>query len=1199
MASHTPSQQEAIRQRGNVLVMAGAGAGKTSTLVERCLAWLMDPAEQGTMDRLLMVTFTEAAAAEMRKRIRESLEKRQRDTPENVHLVEQIALLDTAHIQTLHSFCYELVRRHFYELSLDPQMVVLKDGQDQLLAAEVLDDLLGEIYAGKHPEAGEVQRLILERGHGNDRDIRSLTLRLHRYAQSLRDANGWLAGQIKCVEQEKPLQWRDWLRERVLAWSGEWMPILQQEPAENLNAARCAGILATLAETSSDEQMAEVLQTVQDYDKDWSFAKKTKTKYHKPIEKLFQEAKFYGALLPGKPGPDPLQEDWDWCRPQMLALLRLTRQFSGRYAERKRQQAVLDFSDLEQFALRLLWNSETGRPSPVAEVWRERFRLVFVDEYQDINEAQDAILLALSREGLGANRFLVGDVKQGIYRFRLANPHIFQSYMSRWRQTDGGGRVIALTENFRSHEAILHFINELFRPLMRSEMGGVVYDEDAALRYGAPEGRPMLRMDSDPVDCRRVEMHFCVTSKTKPMAPPEESESDGLAPMEELAKDAREARLITERLQRFIQEKTNVWDSHEKIYRALKWSDVVILLRSPRTRVDAYAKEFDRAQIPLVASRSGFFESQEVADLLDLMRLLDNPLQDLPLLTVLRSPLVGLSLDELATIRLAERKARLWTAMNKWCRQSPTDAAGSPALTKVRRFLENYERWRVLARQGALSDCLETVLDETHYADWCRAQDRGEQRHANVQRLLALIRQFDPLQRQGLFRFLEHVQALSEAEVNTEPASIKATDAVRLMSIHQSKGLEFPVVVVTGLGGRFNLQDITADIILDETYGVCPRVKPPQTGQRYPSIVHHLAALRQRRESLGEELRLLYVAGTRAIERLLLFGTADETTLNERWSADAAKPVSPVRLLKASTPLDWIAPLILRALEHQDDTPISGKATHFECVVHAPALPEEVDVRSETQVPAEFADITMPEELQKRLLWQYPQTSATMESAKTTVTALRRRQLAVEEGESRVVSFGGRPGFEASRPGTLSAAERGRAHHLFLQYVPLTLTGSVGELKFAAEQLRDNGLLAVAEFDALDFSALAQFWQSEAGTQIRCHPAQVHRELPFIARLTADDMFAAGLALPLQALKDEFMVVQGIADLVVTLPHELWVVDFKTDGLRKGQLEQKIRDYAPQLQLYGIALSRIFQRPLGHLWLHFLNAKQTVDVMPA
>ena len=1282
----TPSQRQAVAARGNVLVMAGAGTGKTHTLIARCLHCLCQEQPPASLEEILVVTFTEAAAAEMRRRLREQLEEKLRAAPDDPRWTEQIALFDTAHIGTLHGFCLKLVREHFHELGLDPQLVVLDEGEARLLADETLDAELQERYAGQNEPAEAVQKLIQIYGGGRDQAICQLVLRLHNYAQTRPDADGWLARQIEHFASPAPDEWRVWLLDGIRAWRDEWLPVLEGfgapvsdpacssrnqlravpeagAPSNNEKAAELAGILRRLPENFSREAAAGILDQIISADGNWPA--KRKTVLRKPLEKFFDAAAFLHSLAPVKDGRDPLAEDWDWVRGHMGALLRLTQNFAVRFAARKRDAGVLDFHDLEQFALKLLWDFAANQPTATAERWRAKIRFVFVDEYQDINAAQDKIIQALSRDSspsprpsgeragergvelvnnlppgsagvspasqepktgtrrrdasaprdcaLVGNRFLVGDVKQSIYRFRLADPKIFRDYAQSWRGKNG--QTIHLAENFRSREGLLNFVNSVFEPLMRPEIGGVGYDAGARLQFGAPKDRAELSAGND--SSPRAELHLLFKKGRDDAGGGDESGDDELADLQETE---REARLLALRLKQLATEKHEIWDAEQKCFRAAGWRDMAVLLRSPSGKAEIYAKEFGRAGVPLVVERGGFYESVEILDLLSLLQLLDNPLQDVPAIAVLRSPLAGLSLDELAQIRLAAKGVHFWTALNRWrdvtrdkC-QVTRSKATAETFSKADNFLKRFRRWRQLARQASLSQCLESVLAETHYAEWLLARPRGAQRRANVERFLGLVQKFDQFQRQGLFRFLKFIETQREAGVEPDVAAVAGENAVRLMSIHQSKGLEFPIVAVADLAKPFNTQDLRGEIIFDEVFGLCPRVKPPRTGRRYPSLPHWLAQQHQRREQWGEELRLLYVATTRAQDTLILTGAITGKKWETHWTHPAA--ITTQAIVAAKSYADWLGLWFAQHSSGADAT--QGELPHLRWRIADDAELRDDSIGSsrgdeaQIQDSSETLDTATAERLRVMLSWEYPFAAATQRPAKSSVTALRRQAEELDDeaeqvfrpqfAERRLARIGLRqtsPRQALAPPATnpkLSAADTGTAHHKFLQHVALENAADVAALELEAGRLEREKVLSADERAALNLEDIAAFWSSGTGRKIRAQAANVRRELAFTARFSPAELAAITGVKSEPGLEAEFVVVQGVADLVVLLPEEIWLVDFKTDEITANELREKKRLYEPQLKLYALALEKIYSRPVTARWLHFLSAQKTVEI---
>ena len=1488
--SFTPAQTTAIAARGNVLVIAGAGTGKTRTLIERCLQLLREGA---SLDRLLLVTFTEAAAAEMRARLRTALQEELKtelaksapasspslpaspplpagegrregeraasttasstspQTPDARphplspiphsplpspadHLAEHLALLDTAQISTLHSFCLRLVREHFHHLAIDPQLVILDERQTRPLARACLTDLLAEHYAARHPHSPAVQQLLRRAGRGSDEPLRALVWQLHRYTQTLPDPDAWFAAQLAAFRNPAPTQWQTWLAQALAEWRTEWLPALAAAPdvpALKLAAAAMArldvgaslprasvlecggppplsdahgprqrqrtGALQDLAEPATTPDLTEAHHCAlaallaADATDNW---KRKKTELRPPFAKLFDEAAFFHALLAPPQTPDPiphppspLAEDWEWSRHEMAALVQLTQQFTADFSEAKRQLGGVDFSDLEQFALRLLRDETTG----VAHQCRAQFTHVCVDEYQDINAAQDAILRAVSGTGADANRFLVGDLKQSIYRFRLANPRIFASYAKAWRvaapvattpPSPPRSGVIALSENFRSREAILNFVNPLFRALMRESIGGVAYDKEAELKCGVPEKRQRTgalqdaaaptgtpRTRASVLDCggppplsettpapNPIELHLLTNDATE--ADDSTDDNNATTDLLDLLAVEREARCVALRLRALHANGHEVCDEKTHAPRPVEWRDMVVLMRSPGSRVESYAQEFHRIGVPLQAPRGGFYQALEVSDLLNLLRLLDNPLQDLPLLAVLRSPLVAMSLEDLVALRTANDERLLWDVLVKGAR-TPTSAAtagnagtgerelgigdrewgipptasSTPPQTpdarpyplspiphspfpKAAAFLTRFTAWRELLRLSSLTQCLERVLAETHYESLLLAEPRGAERVANVRRLLDLARQFDPYQRQGLHRFLQFIAAQEEAELDHAPAPAPTDNAVRLMSIHQSKGLEFPVVVVAGLGTMFNERDLRGDILLDEEFGLCPMVAPPGRERRYASLPHWLAQRRGRRELLGEELRLLYVALTRARDTLLLVGTDTGKEVAEKWRGPAT-PLDDPTLLKARRPLDWLRrwlptvttdedwrsdasgqnALLSWQLYAADDERLSSvgrDSVEPRALVGRDSVEPQLE-RSEASAASISGDVTTRpltpalspdggegeaaalDRLRAKLEWQYPNTPATHEPAKTSVTVLRRRAAEAEEPEA-TTPFAPRFTVAPRNRSGLTATQVGLAHHAFLQCVELARTATALDLRNEAARLTDTGVLTERELAALDFTALLTFWESSVGQLVRANASRVQREVPFTARFTVDELAAMGLLpgqetgvrrqesgqssladgglptgeprstpspllgggekvaagrmrggatnadarnpspppspllrgrereqgcelthaapnpeLRTQNPEPEFVIVQGVADLVVFGPQEIWLLDYKTDHFDETELPKKVREHGPQLSLYALALERIYGKKVTRTWLHFLALGRT------
>ncbi|HTV76047.1 MAG TPA: 3'-5' exonuclease, partial [Candidatus Baltobacteraceae bacterium] len=640
---------------------------------------------------------------------------------------------------------------------------------------------------------------------------------------------------------------------------------------------------------------------------------------------------------------------------------------------------------------------------------------------------------------------------------------IFRGYARNWR--GGNGQTIPLVENFRSRELLLNFVNRVFEPLMRGKIGGVDYDAGAKLKFGLPEARADFSAAKDSAPRTELLLHL-KTGRNDTDA----GEGSGANELADLEESETEARLLAVRLAELQNSRHEIWDDETKTFRPVEWRDMAVLLRAPSGKAEIFAKQFDRAGVPLVVERGGFYDGSEILDLLSVLQLLDNPLQDVPCIAVLRSPMVGCSLDELAQIRRAA-SGHFWFALDQI--QNSKFKIQNELLAKVGKFLERFHRWRKLARQSSLSQCLEAILTETHYDDWLKSRPRGAQRHASVGRFLNLAEKFDQFQRQGLFRFLKFIKAQREAEIEPEVPPVADENAVRLMSIHQSKGLEFPVVAIADLAKNFNTQDLRAEIIFDEEFGLCPKVKPPTSGRHYPSLPHWLAQRHQRREQAGEELRLLYVAMTRARDNLILTGGISQKKWETFWRETGE--ITPQKILSAKSCAEWLGLWFAQNVGDKNESPF----LRWRVVDDAELAVDKAERgmrKAEAKIP--LLNGKTKQKLQEMLEWQYEFGSATTRGAKSSVTALRRQADELDDGAEQLfgVRFSGNvSGQKRKAEGgrrKLSAADAGMAAHKFLQHFSFERATDLRSLEAEAGRLKREKVLSADEVALLDLKSL-------------------------------------------------------------------------------------------------------------------------------
>lgn len=1229
-ARWTPSQERAIAVRGkDVLVSAAAGSGKTSVLVERILRRLLDPDDPVDVDRLLVVTFTEAAASEMRERLHLALS--QAADAGNPRAKGQLLLLGKASISTLHSFCLQLVRRHAYLVDIDPRFRVLDPEEAGLLKVEAMDELFESLHQDPEEYAPLLEHYA---GKRDDRELRALVLALFEYVESLPDPEAWLDRAARSYDPREPESasaFQRW-REALLAEARAEVERALFSLARAIDIARLpAGpeeYLESFQTTLGSLQHARDLLAQGGWD-----------------EAALALASVDFPRLPARGGSDPVlreearkardaakeivndlnkglfgrslasyHEDLSRLEPVVTGLCRLVRAYGQRYQRRKDEAGGVDFADLERLALKALTHS-SGRA--LAEC-RRRFVEVLVDEYQDINPVQDRLITLVSRREEGAgNRFLVGDVKQSIYRFRLADPRIFQEKHRTFADpADPLSVRIDLQANFRSRPEILEAVNFLFRQIMYPETAEIDYDEAAELRPGREE-------PGEPLEPACVEVHLIERLREKePGAGEGDLETASLAAVE------REAAVVGRLIRRLVHEGVDGRDGR------YSYRDIAVLMRSPKGKVNRLIEVLEAMGIPAHSSAgSGFFTAVEVQVVMALLRLLDNPLQDIPLAAVLRSPIVGLDERDLAEIRARQPRGPFHAAVRAFAENE------SELASRVRAFLAQLDAWRTKARRMPLSRLLSLIYDETRYLDFVAALPRGRQREANLLALWRRARQFDAFATSGLDRFIRHVDGLAEAgeDAAPPPALGEGEDVVRVMSVHQSKGLEFPVVFVIDLDRSFNLADSQRHLIFHRELGLGARVVDRERKVSYPSLAHRAVRARLDGESLAEEMRLLYVALTRAKEKLILVSTARDLEARAAQAAEAARhrgwrlPASTV--LKARSWLDWLLPAIAR---HRDGQPLRAHgAGDLGEAFYAPADPEVFEAQARwsvhlwTQDTVDAIDIAPRGDTKDLLPWEamarrtpvtmevdpqlrekldqivaadYPHAGLLETPAKVSVTETARR---FEAGEDEVEELLYRrpsllrPSLGARRQ-PLSAAERGTAVHTFLARLDFGDV-SLGGLRAQAERLCQRGILSQAELEAIDFSSLARFFATPLGERIvrasqdNGAASRFWRELAFTMRLPARAFWDQEIRDPGEPGHD-VVVVQGAIDCLVREDDRFLLIDYKTDRVEPGREAEAAKRYHWQVRLYREFVSR--SAPGAHVepYLVFLETGQAVKM---
>lgn len=1159
----TPSQKLAIEDRGGeLLVSAAAGSGKTRVLTERLMRWITEGDAPRSIDNFLIITFSTAAAAELRSRISEELSARAAADPGSKRLRRESALVRRAQIGTIHSFCSALLREYAGRAGIAPDFAIADEDRARELRRLSLETVLEAAYAEAEP--GFIQLADTVGAGTDDRRLESLVLELHGKLQSHARPGDWAARQSELfetgAEDAADTPWGRELLEsaadELLWWAGEFDELVRSlagfekmgkayVPSFSETASSLRGAAKRAAE--GWDALREALPiafprlgSLRGGGEDPELAERAKArreackKAAKRIEK--------GFTLPS----EQLLRDMRATAPAMRALLKLVGDFDAEYTRRKRRRSLLDFADLEHLAARLLTEPD-GSPTETAREVSRRYAEVMVDEYQDVSLVQDMIIRAVSDSG--RRLFMVGDVKQSIYRFRLADPTIFlkkyESYADA-PQPEGVPRRVFLRESFRSRGEVVDAVNAVFGCLMSKGLGEMEYDERARLRAGLeyPGVVPVPELVAVPL----------------PGADEDEERPD---------KIEVEAAYAARMMRRLVETGTKI--SEGGALRPLGYGDIAVLLRSVNVSGPVWRRVLAREGVPVEAGQSGgFFEAPEVAVILSLLAVIDNPRQDVALISVLRSELFDFTNDELTEIRLMSGEGDFYAALS----------ARAQVSEKARAFLDTLDRLRDFARDSELATLIWEIYESLGCMALCSAMRDGEGRRARLLRLFELARSFETTGWRGLRRFLDWLRSMRER--GEEPAfpDEDGGGAVRIMSIHRSKGLEFPVVFIGDTARQFNRSDLRGSVLVHPELGLGPKFTDAARGIEYPTLARRAVANRLERELLSEELRLLYVAMTRARERLFITCTfADPQKTMDKLAPAAQEHIPAQALLPMRSMAEW---LICAALG------TGGRALTLSIGGDEEGAPRRVTPAAQPE-PERTGEEAVPVDFDALLAWRYPHSGAETLPSKLTATELK--GLAEPDAESaellpRAARTFRRPDI-ALAARRLTAAERGTATHLALRYLELGALTTPEAAREAVDRLAAAGKLSAREAAAVDAAGLCRFALSPLGRRITAAP-RVLREFPFALLCPAERFFPGA--------EGEELLLQGVVDCCLIEPDGAVIVDYKTDRIAPEAAPERAKRYAAQLETYAWAVSRITGLAVKAKIVYFLQPGEAVEL---
>lgn len=1198
----TKEQRQVIELRGrNLLVSAAAGSGKTAVLVERIIRKITDESHPVDIDRLLVVTFTNAAAAEMRERIGLALARALEQQPDNVHLQRQQTLLHNAQITTIHSFCLYVIRNYFHRIEMEPDFRVAEEGELKLLQSDVLDDVLERYYKEAKPEFLTLSETI-DTGK-TDRLLKETILKLFSFAMSYPWVEEWLEScrkpfHVENMEEFESLdmtaelldylgnltaQWAQQLRQcRNLALMEDgpqkYEALLQQE-AEMLQGIRNChtyqeyyqyiqgvsfGRLPPLRKFTGDMRKKEQVMKMRDEVKD--SVKKIKAQF------FFQS-------------PQKVVEDIKKSRAAADMLIEVTLAFMQAFAEKKREKNILDFNDQEHFALKILVDEHTHAPSRTAEELRKNYEEIMIDEYQDSNNVQEAILRAVSMEAEnGHNIFMVGDVKQSIYRFRMARPELFMEKYDTYTSEESENQRVDLHKNFRSRPQVLETVNDVFCKIMNHDIGNITYDDQAALYAGAsyPQGEPGM------FDTRLLVIQPVEEGKTAESRNAEEMGMNSSP----LKAPELEARAVGTEIRRMMKgQRVKCDDSVQENgdgLRPVRYGDMVILLRSLGEWADTFVKVLGEMGIPIRAtSGTGYFSALEVQTALNLLKLLDNPRQDIPMAAVLSSPIVGLTGEELAMLRVQHPGEEFYQAALQYKPQEEHKELAE----KIQRFLELLQKYRKKVCYTPIHQLLYEILEETGYQAYVYALPGGEVKKANLEMLVEKAIAYENTSYRGLFHFIRYMEQLQKYEVDFPMAEgDEAEDVVRIMSIHKSKGLEFPIVFVSGLGKKFNSQDIREQVVLHPGLGIGMDVVDLKRRLKTPGFTRQLLARKITMENIGEELRVLYVALTRAKEKLILTGVLRKAEEKLSELGIAVQRVSGAACMEAEAVMENGQGFLsfLRRLNTNTFLQFLLQALAAYPGKYPVILLEQEDLAVEAEthvVEEELTRIDLLARLQEkslpwdriveeRLGYVYPYREESTLRTKVSVSELKHRAMDRIAEEEQLAQLGQIrqqerepyiPAFMEGAPQENMGAKRGTAMHRVLECYDFTKEAD--SLKEQLDKMEEQGKVDREMLGLVYVPALQKFLQTSLGRRMQeaARQRKLYKEKPFVMGKPARECLE-------ESGSEEMLLIQGIIDVFFEEEDGIVLLDYKTDSVRHGK---ELADrYRTQMELYQEALER-------------------------
>ena len=1214
----TEEQKQAIYEKdSNILVAAAAGSGKTAVLVERIINKIIN--ENIDIDKLLVVTFTNAAASEMRERVLNAIYKKIDEDPENEKLQRQVTLLNKASICTIDSFCLDVVRNNFFEIDIAPNFRIGDTTEIEILKQDVLEDLFEEKYEAEDKDFTKLINTYTS--YKDDTPLKELILKIYTYIQSNPFPEKWLDEKIEMFNLSDKLKedfsntiWGKLLLKQVKEIVEDSKLKLE---VERQNLAKYSELEKYFLIINDDiEQLQMLKMNLDSWDKAYEIASNIKFKTWVTDKKITLEAKDIAKsardtvkanlkkvtekilIFNSQEANEDINDMYDVLKKLENIIL----EFDQKFEKRKKDKNIVDFSDVEHFALKILLN-EDGTPSEIAKKYQEKYQEIAIDEYQDSNLVQEYILTSISK---GNNIFMVGDVKQSIYKFRQARPDLFlekyKTYQTKANKGAEDDLKIQLFKNFRSRKEVLDFSNQIFANIMSEELGELNYTEEEYLNLGANYEDTKQDLKAE-IDILLTDDNEDLTTEQKASATgtsnwkeTSETEDDEAEETERVENIELEAKFVANRIKQLIENKFQVYDAKKQEKRDIKYKDIVVLLRSTKEPAPIFEKEILNLGMPVFSDSSAeYLESIEIQTIMSLLKIIDNPFQEIPLVAVMRSMIGGFSDNELVEIRLSDKYDNFYNTILK-----AKQTVGTNLRAKIDRFLNNLEMWRKEQEYLSLDELIWKIYNDTGYYNYVGLMTNGELRQANLRMLFERAKQCESISFKGLFNFINYIEKVKTSSKDMDSAKIigENDDVIRIMSIHKSKGLEFPVVFLSGTGKQFNMQDLNNKILLHPDIGIGVKYIDYDRQIEYDTLSKQAMRNQIMLETLSEEMRVLYVALTRAKEKLIITGYTTEDKQKGLYEMhDKYSELNSILLKKCKTYLDWIELVYKYNQDIMEKLAIIHVYSKNEILKSCDTKKGEIQNTTE-QILNKLSEVKRDEHEEKNirnlLEYTYKFNESTVIPTKTSVTEIKSmsKQEKIKEGNNDFNDVEvPTPKFLASDEEiSITNAEKGTLIHLCMQNLDLTKEiYKYDDIKELIAKLVMQKIITQKQAEAINISKVYQFTKSKIWDEMT-HAHVVQREKAFYISIPAKEIYKEEL--------EENILVQGVIDLFyINAQNELVLVDFKTDYVEDRNEQILIEKYKVQLKLYKKALEEALQKKVDKVYIYSTYLEKEIEIL--